>query len=239
MLEIADLHVQRGVTTVLRGLDLTVAEGVTVGLLGRNGAGKTTLLNTIAGLLRGQGGITVDGEPLLNLGATKVARKGVALAPEGRRLFPAMTVSENLVLGCHGARWFVKRPGDEVLKPIWDLFPALYEFRERKVASLSGGQQQMVCVGRALAARPRLLLLDEPTFGLSPQLTESMCVHLRSIASAGLTIVLAEQNVDTALDVVDEVAVVDGGVIALQGSADEIAKRPEFGRAMYGVTALT
>ncbi len=239
-LEICGLSVSRGGGAVLRDLHLTVDTGDMFALIGKNGAGKTTLLETVAGLLRPMAGeIRLDGEDITGLRADRIARLGVALAPEGRRLFPNMTVRENLALGAHNRRWMLGGPPESAFAIVWDLFPDLYPFRRAKIGALSGGQQQMVVIGRALMSSPRLLMLDEPTFGLSPQLTESICGHLMRLGAAGFSVLLVEQNVDVAFEVARTAAILSEGRIIERGDPKRLAESPMFREAMFGAAHAT
>jgi branched-chain amino acid transport system ATP-binding protein len=222
--------------TVLNDLAIEVEDGDIIAVLGRNGAGKTTLLETIAGLLKPQAGtVTVDGIEITGKRASAIARLGIALVPEGRRLFPSMTVQENLALGAHAEKWWLHGPKADSYSAVWDVFPPLYEFRKSKVGGLSGGQQQMVAVGRALMSRPRVLLLDEPTFGLSPQLTDSMCSQLKGLGGKGIAVLLAEQNVDVGTDVADTVALLADGNIQSVCPSSTVHETSVFREAMFGV----
>ena len=238
-LVIEGLTVRRGGGPVLRDLDFELGDGSTVALLGRNGAGKTTLLETIAGLLRPTAGsIVFDDRDLVGMPPHQIARRGVSLVPEGRKLFSNMTVMENLALGAHNVRWLLHGPPKSTYDMVWDLFPDLSRFRRSRAGSLSGGQQQMVTVARALMSEPRCLLLDEPTFGLSPNLTEAMCEQLRRLSQSGLSILLAEQNVDVAIDVAESVSVLSNGRIVASDSSDVILERPVFREAMFGAVEV-
>lgn len=234
-LVIEDLTVARGAGPVLNSLSLAIDEGETVALLGRNGAGKTTLLETVAGLLRPlEGSIQLDGEETVGMRPHAIARRGLSLVPEGRQLFANMTVLENLALGAHNDKWWLHGPAGDRYEQVWELFPQLPDLREQKVGALSGGQQQMVTVARALMARPKVLLLDEPTFGLSPQLTEAMVEQLGRLRERGMSILLAEQNVDVATDLAERVVVLAEGTIVAADTAEALYDQPVFREAMFG-----
>jgi branched-chain amino acid transport system ATP-binding protein len=232
---IEDLTVARGAGPVLNSLSLAVGEGETVALLGRNGAGKTTLLETIAGLLRPlKGSIRLDGVETTGMRPHAIARRGLSLVPDGRQLFPNMTVLENLALGAHNDKWWLHGPARDRYDDVWELFPQLPRLRDQKAGALSGGQQQMVTVARALMARPKVLLLDEPTFGLSPQLTDAMCEQLGRLHERGMAILVAEQNVDVATDLAERVVVLAEGAIVASDRAEALYDQPVFREAMFG-----
>lgn len=206
---------------VLSGVDLTVDPGEIVSVIGANGAGKTTLLRTIAGALTATTGrVLVDGADITSLPANKVATRGVALVPEGRNLFPYLTVTENLHLGAYHRR--ARRRRDETLAEAFDLFPRLRERRNQQAGSLSGGEQQMCALARGLMARPTLLLLDEPSLGLAPVVVEQIFELIALLPERGLTVLLVEQNVSEALDLSTRGYVLDQGRIVLSGTADEL-----------------
>lgn len=234
LLSVEGLTVQRGGGDVVAGLNLQLPAGKIVAIVGRNGAGKTTVLETIAGLLQPRdGSVTLRGSRLTGLSAHRIARLGVALAPEGRQLFPHMTVYENLLIGAtcgHRSLRTVRHTG---LARVWELFPDLYRFKSRKARELSGGQQQMVAVGRALAAEPTVLMLDEPTFGLSPSLTEQMCGHLSMLRGESSAVLIAEQSIDVALDVADDVGLLLDGKIAEFGDPRSITNSPNLQATLF------
>jgi branched-chain amino acid transport system ATP-binding protein len=220
LLEVRDLHAayEDGVE-VLHGIDLTVEAGEFVTLIGANGAGKTTTLRAITGLLKSRSGsIRLDGKDIVGLPTAEIARLGIALAPEGRGIFPGLTVYENLRVAA--TRWISAGKGfDRDLKKIYDLFPILEQRRAQFGWSLSGGQQQMLAIGRALMARPRVMLLDEPSLGLAPQLVEQVFDTLRRINDQGVTIMLVEQNAFMALEVCDRGYVIERGDIAIANTS--------------------
>jgi branched-chain amino acid transport system ATP-binding protein len=223
LLEVRDLHAayEDGVE-VLHGIDLTVEAGEFVTLIGANGAGKTTTLRAITGLLRSRSGsIRLDGKDIVGLPTAEIARLGIALAPEGRGIFPGLTVYENLRVAA--TRWISAGKGfDQDLKKIYDLFPILEQRRAQFGWSLSGGQQQMLAIGRALMARPRVMLLDEPSLGLAPQLVEQVFDTLRRINDQGVTIMLVEQNAFMALEVCDRGYVIERGNIAIANTSSAL-----------------
>jgi branched-chain amino acid transport system ATP-binding protein len=236
VLEIRDLEAAYGDARALSGVTLTVGAGEIVALLGPNGAGKSTLLKTVAGLLRPRAGtIRWEGEDLGRVGAHRVVERGIALVPEGRRLFGSMTVEENLALGAFIPRARSARQAN--LERVYALFPVLRERRRMLVRALSGGQQQMVAVGRALMADPRLLMLDEPSLGLAPRLVRSILEALAEINGSGVAVFLVEQNVQAALTLAHRAYVLESGRIAGQGRADALLQDPHVRRAYLGPLA--
>ena len=219
---------------IIAPLDLTIGKGEIVALLGPNGAGKSTLLNCVAGLVRPWAGAIVwDGEDLRTLGAHLIVERGVALVPEGRRLFGGMTVEDNLELGAFAPRaWAGRRAA---LERVYALFPVLAERRRTAVQALSGGQQQMVAVGRALMASPRLLMLDEPSLGLAPRLVAAILGALVAINTTGVAIFLVEQNVPAALDLATRGYVLQTGRVVLEGSSRELLDSELVRKAYLGI----
>ncbi|MCZ0735377.1 ABC transporter ATP-binding protein [Phreatobacter sp. AB_2022a] len=234
MLATDRLVVAYGGNVALHGVSLRVGAGETVALIGANGAGKTTLLRAVSGLNAVRSGsIDFDGRPLGSLASEKRVRLGIAQAPEGRRIFPGLTVEENLVLGTTSWRRWGQSAADDLAR-IFDLFPRLKERRDQLGWSLSGGEQQMLAIGRALMARPRLLLLDEPSLGLAPRLAEEVYERIREIAAAGLTILVVEQNTVLALAVADRGYVLENGRIVLEGAADQLKQDARVREAYLG-----
>ena len=234
MLELADIHTYYGNIRALRGISLAVEAGEIVTLIGANGAGKTTTLRTILGLVKARRGtVTFKGQPLHTLTTDRIVRLGIAQSPEGRRIFPRMTVLENLELGAFA------RPDREALGPdlerVFALFPRLRERIEQKGGTLSGGEQQMLAMGRALMARPTLLLLDEPSMGLSPILVDAIVRIIRDINAQGTTILLVEQNVHRALEIADRAYVLASGRVDGQGDAATLRASAEIERAYLGI----
>jgi len=216
---------------VLRGVDLDVARGSIFALLGSNGAGKTTLFRAIAGLLPKMAGrVVLDGEELTRRPAHRISRSGLAYVPAERHLFPAMTLKTNLVLGAYPSR-----PDPEVLELVYHLFPRLHERQRQQAGTLSGGEQQMLAVGRALMARPRLLMLDEPTTGLAPLIAQLAFEALEGLKNEGMTLLIAEQQVPLALSIAERGYVLENGRIRLSGTAEELERNPEVRRAYLGV----
>jgi len=222
VLEVTGLRVRYGPIEAVRGLDLTVASGEIVALLGPNGAGKSSTLNAIAGLVPVAGGtVTFDGTDVTGLPAEALARRGVGLVPEGRRVFSGLTVAENLTLG--GAAHAGPAERRNRVAEMQTRFPILAERRDQRAGLLSGGEQQMLAIARALMARPRLLLMDEPSLGLAPQMVERVFDLIADMRAEGITILLVEQNVPMSLDVADHAVVLANGRAALAGDAANLA----------------
>ena len=232
MLEIEEIQVFYGEIHALKGISLRVGKGEIVALLGNNGAGKTTTLKTISALLRPRSGrVLLEGQPIHELPPHEIVFRGVAHAPEGRKIFNRLTVTENLEMGAYlrsdGTIW-------EDVERVFTLFPRLKERRTQVAGTLSGGEQQMLAIGRALMARPRILLLDEPSMGLAPILVEQIFETVRDINHQGTTILLVEQNAAMALSIAHRGYVLETGTIALHGSAVELQEHPEVKRAYLG-----
>ena len=232
MLRIDDLHVYYGKIHALKGVGLEVRPGEIVALLGNNGAGKTTTLKTISGLLTPRvGSIELEGHSLIGLPAHDVVFRGVAHVPEGRRIFNRLTVRENLTMGAY-LRSDSRIESD--LERVYALFPRLKERVTQVAGTLSGGEQQMLAIGRALMASPRVLLLDEPSMGLAPVLVEQIFETIRDINRQGTTILLVEQNAAMALEIAHRGYVLETGAIALTGSAAELGENTDVRRAYLG-----
>ncbi|MES1928942.1 ABC transporter [Salinisphaera dokdonensis CL-ES53] len=235
LLSIRGLHTRYGAVTALRDIDLDVAEGELVALVGANGAGKTTLLNTLSGIQpHSQGDIHFDGADIGRVKAQKRVARGITQVPEGRQVFGPMSVADNLALGA-----YTRGTGaavDRDLDWIYELFPILAEKRRQAAGMLSGGQQQMLAIGRALMARPRLLLLDEPSMGLAPLLIEEIFEIVRTLNADGITILLVEQNAAGALAIADRGFVLETGEITLSGTGQELTDHPDVKRAYLGMT---
>ncbi|MBN9541672.1 MAG: branched-chain amino acid ABC transporter ATP-binding protein [Alphaproteobacteria bacterium 65-37] len=232
MLEVGALRAGYGALEVLRGVDLTVAAGEIVALLGSNGAGKSTLNNTVCGLYRPFGGtIRFDGRDIGGRASKHIVEAGLVQVPEGRRVFPNLSVRDNLELGSYRrGKPARKRNFDKVLAT----FPRLGERLRQAAGTLSGGEQQMLAIGRGLMAEPRLLILDEPSLGLSPLLVEEMFALIGRLNAEGLAILLVEQNVVQSLALAHRAYVLENGRIALQGSAAELAEHPDLRRSYLG-----
>jgi len=226
MLEVRNLNVWYGVTEVLRDVSFEVATGRIVALLGGNGSGKTTILNTLSGLLRPRAGsILFDGSDVAGNPSDRMVKSGIVQVPQGREVFATMTVNENLELGA--ATRHDKAQIRTDLVAVYDLFPHLKERRSRRAGALSGGEQQQVAIGRALMARPRLLLMDEPSVGLSPIIVDSVIETVRTLHARGLTILIVEQNVGVAAAVAQDAYVLKDGAIAFKGDAPSLINNPE------------
>ncbi len=232
MLSVEDLHVFYGEIHALKGVALEVGRGEIVAILGNNGAGKTTTLKTISGLLAPRRGrVVLDGEPLAGVPAHDVVLRGIAHVPEGRRIFNRLSVRENLMMGA-----YLRRDGGVPadLERVFALFPRLGERLSQVAGTLSGGEQQMLAIGRALMASPRLLLLDEPSMGLAPVLVEQIFATIVDINHQGITILLVEQNAAMALSVAHRGYVLETGTIALTGTAETLVEDPAVRRAYLG-----
>lgn len=235
MLKLENMHAVYGPIEALHGVSLTVPQGSIVGILGANGSGKTTLFKAIAGLVRvSEGKVSFNGKVLTNQPTEKIVAQGVSLVPQGRLLFPEMTVLENLEMGAyllHDNAEFTKR-----LKSVQTIFPILKERSHQMVALMSGGEQQMLAIGRALMGQPELILLDEPSIGLAPKIFDQILHTVKEInALRKTTIVIAEQNVRKILKVVDYAYVLEAGKVALSGTAQELAGNESIRRAYLGL----
>ena len=233
ILELRDVHTYYGAIHALKGVSLQVRRGEVVTLLGANGAGKSTTLRSINGLQRPRrGSIHFDGRDITDAAPHEIVKGGIAQSPEGRRLFPRMSVTENLEMGA-----FQRTDKSEVKKDmehVFELFPRLRERRAQKAGTMSGGEQQMLAVGRALMGRPKLLLLDEPSMGLAPVLVDLIFDTIATIRQQGTTILLVEQNALAALRIADRAYVLESGSLKLQGSAAELARDSEVVNAYLG-----
>ncbi|MBO9689340.1 MAG: ABC transporter ATP-binding protein [Mitsuaria chitosanitabida] len=226
LLKVSGLHAGYGRAEVLTGLDLKLRQGEVVTVIGPNGAGKSTTLNALMGVLPARGQILFDGEDVNGLGLEERVMKGLALVPEKRELFTTMSVEDNLVLGGFRPMRLGIRDWRDELERVYALFPRLKERRAQLAGTLSGGERQMLAVGRALMARPKLLMLDEPSLGLAPLIVKEVFRIVARLREAGVSILLIEQNARAALEVADYGYVLETGEIALQGPAAELAKDP-------------
>ena len=233
MLEIKDIHVYYGAIHAIKGVSLTVRQGEIVTLIGSNGAGKSTTLRTVSGLLKPkEGDILFEGESIAGRPAQSIVKMGISQVPEGRRIFANMTVMENLELGA-----FTRDDADGIeadMNMVFERFPRLLERKEQAAGTLSGGEQQMLAMGRALMSRPRLLLLDEPSMGLAPLLIREIFSIIVDINKTGTTVLLVEQNANMALSIAHRAYVLETGRIALSGDAKELAASEEVRKAYLG-----
>lgn len=233
MLEIRDLEIRYGKIAAVRGLNLEVRAGELVTLIGANGAGKTTTLKCISGLLPAtQGRLTFEGEDISGTSAAQILAKGVGHCPEGRRVFPYMTVEENLEMGCYLRR--DRKAIQEDMAGLFDRFPVLKERRRQAAGTLSGGEQQMLAISRVLMSRPRLVLFDEPSLGLAPNLVQRTFDIIREIRDQGVTVLMVEQNAYAALELCDRAYVLESGEVVLQGTGAELLKNPDVRQAYLG-----
>ncbi len=232
LLKVNNLHVFYGAIHAIKGISLEVRSNEIVTLIGANGAGKSTTLNTIAGLLRPrQGSIVLDGMPVEGTPASRMVYKGLSLCPEGRRIFQQMTVRENLEMGAYS------RPKEEIAASLEDVFSRFPRMKEREMqicGTLSGGEQQMLAMARALMSHPKLLMLDEPSMGLAPILVEQIFDIIRELHSSGVTILLVEQNAQMALSVADRAYVLETGKISMSGDAADLLQNDDVRKAYLG-----
>lgn len=233
MLEIKDLSVYFGVIQALKGISLTVNDGEIVTLIGANGAGKTTTLRTISGLEKPSGGeVLLNGKDITNTSAQERVKMGISHVPEGRRVFPTMSVLENLELGA-----YLRRDKEGIakdLKMVYEHFPILFGRKRQAAGTLSGGEQQMLAIGRALMSRPKILFLDEPSMGLAPLLVQEIFRIIRNINSVGTTILLVEQNASMALQIAHRAYVIETGSIVLSGTGSELMQSDDIKKAYLG-----
>lgn len=233
MLELKNINVHYGVIHALKDISLTVNAGEIVTLIGANGAGKTTTLRTISGLKKATSGeILLEGKVITNVSAPEKVEMGISQVPEGRRIFPEMSVFENLELGA-----FLRKDKNEIKKDfehIYQLFPILSDRKKQMAGTLSGGEQQMLAMGRALMSRPRILLLDEPSMGLAPLLVREIFEIITDINRSGTTILLVEQNASMALSIAHRAYVIENGSIVMSGTGEELAKSSEIQKAYLG-----
>lgn len=233
MLKINDLHTYYGNIHALKGINMEVEKGEIVSLIGSNGAGKSTLLNTMVGVARAQkGSIQFKEQMITNMAPHHITKTGISISPEGREVFPALTVQENLRLGAYIVK--DKKKIQEGYERVYHLFPRLKERINQSAGTLSGGEQQMLAIGRALMNSPELLLLDEPSLGLAPNIVLMIFDLIYSINMQGVTILLIEQNANMALNVSDRAYVLENGVVSMSGKAKEIANDPRIKKAYLG-----
>ena len=233
MLEVKDLYVNYGAVEAIKGISFQVNPGEIVTLIGANGAGKTTTLHTISGLTKAKSGsITYNGKDLLKTEPSKIITLGIAHVPEGRHVFPEMSVEDNLMMGA-----YISKNKDEiqaVAKDVYEKFPRLHERRKQLAGTLSGGEQQMLAVGRALMSKPSIILMDEPSMGLSPLLVKEVFAIIKEIHAAGITVLLNEQNARMALSIADRAYVLETGTISISGDAQELLKDERVKKAYLG-----
>lgn len=233
MLEIKDLEVHYGVIKAIKGISFEVNQGEVIALIGANGAGKTTTLHTITGLIRPSGGqIIFDGKDITKTPAHKIVSMGMAHVPEGRRIFQQLTVLENLKLGA-----YTRKNSSEIadsLKMVYERFPRLEERKNQVAGTLSGGEQQMLAMGRALMSKPRIILMDEPSMGLSPLLVSEIFDIIKVIRESGTTVLLVEQNAQKALSIADRAYVLETGAISLSGKASDLINDESVRKAYLG-----
>lgn len=232
MLDVKDLNVYYGKIHAIKNISLTVEEGELVSLIGANGAGKTSLLTAIMGQIPSTGQITFEGQAVHGNGTMEIVRNGMTMVPEGRRVFPRTSVMDNLLLGAYSRKDKENVKGD--LNKIFEMFPRLLERKNQLAGTLSGGEQQMLAMGRALMSRPKLLLLDEPSMGLSPRLVDQVFDTIVSINKSGTTIMLVEQNANQALRVAKRGYVIETGEIVLSDDADKLLSNPQVKEAYLG-----
>jgi branched-chain amino acid transport system ATP-binding protein len=237
-LVVSELEAGYGAVRVLHGVSLELSGGEILALVGANGAGKSTFLRCLAGLLRPRAGrIELDGQSLAGLAPHRLARAGIALVPEGRQLFAELTVQENLRMGIYGVAGAQSAEGRRRLDAAYELFPVLQEFAARRAGALSGGQQQMLAIARALVREPRLLLLDEPSLGLAPRMIAGIFARLRRLRATGTGVLLVEQNAAAALAIADAGCVMESGRLTARRPAARMLDDPEVGRQYLGADA--
>jgi branched-chain amino acid transport system ATP-binding protein len=234
LLSVDNLVVKYGMFRALDGLSIKVEEGQVVGIVGANGAGKSTMMNTISGILRAtSGSITFEGQEITKTAPHKITQLGVVQVPEGRRLFPEMTVAENLLVGSAHKRAKAERA--ENFERVYGLFPRLKEREKQLAKTLSGGEQQMVAVGRALMGSPRILMMDEPSLGLAPIIIQEIFKVVAQLKAQGMTILLVEQNVHHCLQISDYAYVIETGELVLEGTGKELLEDPHTKAAYLGM----
>lgn len=243
ILEVKNLVVDYGIIRAIKGIDLNVKPGNIVAILGANGAGKTTTIRTVNGLVKAASGeIVFNGEKVTNLEPNRLANKGISQSPEGRMILNGLTVEENLNVGAYsikpevvdGKKISVNTLRKQTLKEVFDLFPVLKERRKQQASTLSGGEQQMLSIGRALMSRPKLLLLDEPSLGLAPLIVKDIFEKIKQIRDAGTTILIVEQNAYQTLKIADYVYVLELGKVKSEGTAKELLADDQLVKAYLG-----
>ncbi len=233
MLEIKDLEVYYGMIQAIKGISFEVNEGEVIALIGANGAGKTTILHTISGLIAPKkGSITFEGQEITKIPAHKIVENGLAQVPEGRRVFPSLSVLQNLKLGAYTRK--DKKEIDDTLKIVYERFPRLEERKNQPAGTLSGGEQQMLAMGRALMSRPRIILMDEPSMGLSPIFVNEIFDIIKQVSASGTTVLLVEQNAKKALSIADRGYVLETGKIVKEGKASDLLNDEAVKKAYLG-----
>ena len=233
MLEIKDLEVYYGMIQAIKGISFEVNEGEVIALIGVNGAGKTTILHTISGLIAPKkGSITFEGQEITKIPAHKIVENGLAQVPEGRRVFPSLSVLQNLKLGAYTRK--DKKEIDDTLKMIYERFPRLEERKNQPAGTLSGGEQQMLAMGRALMSKPRIILMDEPSMGLSPIFVNEIFDIIKQVSASGTTVLLVEQNAKKALSIADRGYVLETGKIVKEGKASDLLNDEAVKKAYLG-----
>lgn len=230
-LEIRDLHVSYGVNEAIRGIDMEVREGKITAIIGSNGAGKTTIINAISGAVKYTGEILMMGHPL-SPNANRVVRQGVVQVPEGRKIFAGLTVEENLRIGAYTLK--NRKEVESLINEQYALFPRLGERRWQDAGTLSGGEQQMLAICRGLMAKPKVLMLDEPSLGLAPVVVNDVFKNIQKIAAEGITVILVEQNAKKSLSICDYAYVIENGVVVTSGTGKEMLDNPEVAAAYLG-----
>lgn len=233
LLKVENLQVNYGVIPALKGINFTVNQGEVVALIGANGAGKTTTLHTVTGLVEKKGGtVTFDGKDITNVPAHKLVKLGIAHVPEGRRVFPELTVYQNLLLGAYTRK--DSKEKQDTLAEIYERFPRLKERLNQFAGTLSGGEQQMLAMGRALMSKPKMILMDEPSMGLSPIFVNEIFDIIESVSKAGTTVLLVEQNANKALAIADRAYVLETGAITMEGKASDLLNDDRIRKAYLG-----
>ncbi len=233
MLEIKNLEVYYGMIQAIKGISFEVNEGEVIALIGANGAGKTTILHTISGLIAPKkGSITFEGQEITKIPAHKIVENGLAQVPEGRRVFPSLSVLQNLKLGAYTRK--DKKEIDDTLKMIYERFPRLEERKNQPAGTLSGGEQQMLAMGRALMSKPRIILMDEPSMGLSPIFVNEIFDIIKQVSASGTTVLLVEQNAKKALSIADRGYVLETGKIVKEGKASDLLNDEAVKKAYLG-----
>ncbi len=234
LLDIKNINCFYGDVQVIYGVSMHIDEGEVISLIGANGAGKSTMLKVISGLMKPQsGGILFENQPIHGMRPEKIVERGIIHVPEGRRLFSLMTVKENLDVGAHNPRAFPHK--SETLKDVYKLLPRLEERENQQAVTLSGGEQQMVAIGRGMMARPKILMLDEPSLGLAPVLIKEIFQTIRQIAGQGTTVLLVEQDVQHSLSLSNRGYVLEHGRIVMEGTGKELLENPEIRTAYLGI----